>query len=102
MYKRIFTDSRVVPAPAEEIFALLADPVRHSEIDGSGTVQRVVSGSGPMQLGSKFKMAMKMIGFPYKTTSTVVEFEENRRIAWCHWGKNRCATNSSRWPRALE
>ena len=34
-------------------------------------------------------MAMKLYGFPYKITSTVVEFEENRRIAWCHWGKNR-------------
>ena len=89
MYKRIFTDSRVVPAPPEEIFALLADPTRHAEFDGSGTVQRVVTGSGPMQLGSQFKMAMKMYGFPYKTTSTAVEFEENRRIAWCHWGKNR-------------
>lgn len=89
MYKRVFTDSRIVPAPPEEIFAMLADPGRHSEIDGSGTVQKVVSGAGPMQLGSKFKMAMKMYGFPYKTTSTVVEFEENRRIAWCHWGKNR-------------
>lgn len=89
MYKRIFTDSRVVPAPAEEIFALLADPARHCEFDGSGTVRRVTSGSGPMQLGSKFKMAMKLYGVAYKITSTVVEFEENRRIAWCHWGKNR-------------
>jgi hypothetical protein len=30
-------------------------------------------------------MDMK-IGVPYKMTNTVVEFEENRRIAWQHFG----------------
>ena len=87
--ERIFTDSRVVPASPEEIFALLADPVLHCEFDGSGTVRRVVFGEGPMQLGSKFKIAMKHLGWPYKITNTVVEFEENRRIAWSHWGRHR-------------
>ncbi len=85
----IFTDNRIVPAPPEAIFSLLADPVRHCEFDGSGTVRRVVSGGGPMQLGSKFKIAMRHLGWPYKITNTVVEFEENRRIAWSHWGKHR-------------
>ena len=89
MSKRLFTDSRVVSAPPEEIFALLADPARHAEFDGSGMVQKVVSGGGPMQLGSKFKMAMKMGRFPYKVTSHVVEYEENRLIAWCHIMRNR-------------
>ena len=89
MTKRLFTASRVVPAAPEEIFALLADPARHVEMDGSGTVQRLVSGRGPMQLGSEFTMAMKAFGFPYRITSKVVEYEENRRIAWCHLGNNR-------------
>jgi hypothetical protein len=26
------------------------------------------------------------IGLPYKMTNTVVEFEENKRIAWRHFG----------------
>ncbi len=30
---------RVIPAPAEKIFDLLADPSRHREIDGSGSVR---------------------------------------------------------------
>jgi hypothetical protein len=30
-------------------------------------------------------MNMK-IGVPYKMTNTVVEFDENRRIAWQHFG----------------
>ena len=88
MSKRLFTAERVVPAAPEEIFALLADPARHVEIDGSGTVQRLVAGKGPMQLGSKFTMAMKAFGVPYRITSKVVEYEENRRIAWCHLVRN--------------
>ena len=89
MSKRLFTASRVVPAAPEEIFALLADPARHVEMDGSGTVQRLVAGRGPMQLGSEFTMAMKAFGLRYRMTSRVVEYEENRRIAWCHLVKNR-------------
>ena len=89
MSKRLFTASRVVPAAPEEIFALLADPARHVEMDGSGTVQRLVAGRGPMRLGSEFTMAMKAFGFRYRMTSEVVEYEENRRIAWCHLVRNR-------------
>lgn len=89
MSKRLFTASRVVPAAPEEIFALLADPARHVEIDGSGTVQRLLTDRGPMQLGSEFTMVMKVLGLLYRMTSKVVEYEENRRIAWCHLVKNR-------------
>ncbi len=42
-----------------------------------------------MQLGSKFTIAMKAYGFPYRVTSKVVEYEENRLIAWSHFIKNR-------------
>lgn len=72
---------RVIPAPPERIFALLADPAQHPAIDGSGTV-RVAKGSAEMlALGSKFGMSMRM-GIPYSTVNEVVEFEEDRRIAW--------------------
>ena len=75
---------RIIPALAARIFPLLTDPARHREIDGSGTVRDVKPGSAPteaLQLGSKFGMHMKM-GLPYSMESTVIEFEENRRIAW--------------------
>jgi uncharacterized protein YndB with AHSA1/START domain len=72
---------RVIPAPPEKIFDLLADPSRHREIDGSGTVRDAKGGSERLGLGSKFGMSMKM-GVPYSMTSTVIEFEQNRRIAW--------------------
>jgi uncharacterized protein YndB with AHSA1/START domain len=72
---------RVVPAPPERVFALLADPRRHREIDGSGTVRDPVGGPARLSLGAVFGMDMKA-GAGYRMRNTVVEFEENRRIAW--------------------
>ena len=72
---------RVVPAPPERIFDLLADPRRHKDIDGSGTLVQAVEGPERLSLGAVFGMDM-CIGAPYRMTNTVVEFEEGRRIAW--------------------
>ena len=72
---------RIIPAPPEKIFDLLADPARHREIDGSGTVRDAKSGSERLALGSTFGMSMKM-GIPYSMLNEVIDFEENRRIAW--------------------
>lgn len=80
--------SREIDAPPEAIFDLLADPRQHAVIDGSGSVRGVVSGPDRLELGSKFGMKMK-IGLPYRISSTVVEFDENERIAWAHFGKHR-------------
>jgi uncharacterized protein YndB with AHSA1/START domain len=81
---------RVVPAPADRIFALLADPRRHREFDGSGTVRDAVSGPERLSQGARFGMRMQL-GGPYQMTSTVVEFEEDRRIAWQPRPTNRLA-----------
>lgn len=75
------TVERVIAAPPERIFDLLADPSRHREIDGSGTVRDSKEGSTRLALGSKFGMSMKL-GIPYSMVSTVIEFDENRCIAW--------------------
>ncbi|MCW4353001.1 SRPBCC family protein [Hoyosella sp. YIM 151337] len=72
---------RLIPAPPEEIFALLADAAKHREFDGSGTVVGTRGDSRPLTLGTKFGMSMKM-GLPYSMANVVIEFEENRRIAW--------------------
>jgi len=72
---------RVVPAPPEAIFDLLADPGRHHDIDGSGAVVKAKQRSKRLALGTKFGMSMK-VGIPYSMVSTVVEFDEPRRIAW--------------------
>jgi uncharacterized protein YndB with AHSA1/START domain len=73
--------SRVIPATPEAVFALIADPHRHQEIDGSGTVRDASSVPDKLGLGASFGMSMKM-GVPYSMKSTVVEYEENRRLAW--------------------
>ena len=80
--------TRFVPAPAKEIFDLLADPRKHALIDGSGTIQEAVSGPDRLAKGAKFGMSMKK-GVPYRIKNTVEEFEEGRRIAWRHAGRHR-------------
>ncbi len=77
----VATVERLVNAPAAAIFDVLADPSRHHEIDGSGTVVRAPEGSQRLALGTVFGMSMKM-GIGYSMANTVIEFEENRRIAW--------------------
>ncbi len=72
---------RVIPAPPEAIFDLLADPAGHLRIDGSGSVQQSRSGGRRLGLGDRFGMDMKL-GVAYSTRNVVTEFEENRLIAW--------------------
>lgn len=73
---------RIIPAAPERIFDVLADPSRHPEIDGSGTVRAPAVGVPErLALGAKFQIAMKL-GVNYSMVNTVTEFEENRRIAW--------------------
>ncbi len=86
MSSLLVSRTAVVDAPAAEIFNLLADPSRHHEIDGSGTV-KAAQPEAPKRLsaGAKFGMSMKL-GAPYKITNTVIEFEEGKLIAWRHIG----------------
>jgi hypothetical protein len=74
--------NRVIKAPASTIFAIVADASRHPEIDGSGSVVKAKDGA-PEKLvqGSVFGMSMK-VGVPYTMSNTVIEFEQDRRIAW--------------------
>ncbi|MGB8195960.1 MAG: SRPBCC family protein [Acidimicrobiales bacterium] len=76
--------SKLIHAPASRIFDLLADPRQHVLLDGSGSVTSVKSGPERLALGSTFSMRMK-IGLGYVTRNRVIEFEENRRIAWHHF-----------------
>ncbi len=82
MEGNVLSVERIIPAPPEAIFALVADAARHPEIDGSGTVVAAKSGNPEhLAMGSKFGMGMKQ-GFKYNMVSTVIEFEQDRRIAW--------------------
>ncbi|MDQ1673651.1 MAG: hypothetical protein QOC98_2213 [Frankiaceae bacterium] len=84
---RTVSRSVVVHAAPEQIFALLAEPRRHPDFDGSGTVKAAVRGPQRLTLGARFGMRMR-IGLPYLIRNRVVEFEENRRIAWRHAGRH--------------
>jgi uncharacterized protein YndB with AHSA1/START domain len=80
--------STTIDAPPSAVFAILADPRQHQRIDGSGTVQGTVSGPERLALGSEFGMDMKM-GASYKIKNKVVEYDEDRLIAWRHMGQHR-------------
>jgi len=74
----------VVAAPVSVVFDLVADPRRHGELDGSGTVQATVSGPNRLALGDRFSVAMRLGSLPYRITSTVTAFEENALLEWRH------------------
>jgi hypothetical protein len=78
--------SRVINAPASAIFDLLANPRRHSELDGSTTVMKVKQAPERLTKGATFSMDMK-IHVPYFVKNTVCEFEEDKVIAWHHFAQ---------------
>lgn len=88
MANRNRTATTTTTAPPEVVFAILTDPAQHPRIDGSGTVKASRGGSQRLELGSTFGMDMKM-GADYKIGNTVVEFEQDRLIAWRHKGLHR-------------
>ena len=92
--ERVLSVERLIHAPAEAIFAVLTDPSKHCEIDGSGTLARLTTSNAPLTLGSTFSMRIK-VGVAYTVKNRVLEFEENRLITWAHW-------QGQRWSYTLE
>lgn len=78
-----------VEAPADELFALLANPHRHHEADGSGTVRPEVIGPRELLLGDRFTVSMKLGPVPYRITSAVTALEPGRVVEWQHPGGHR-------------
>jgi uncharacterized protein YndB with AHSA1/START domain len=72
-----------IDSPPAKIFDLISNPRAHYLFDGSGTVKNAVSGPERLFLGATFSMSMK-IKVPYRIKNTVVAFEENKKISWCH------------------
>ena len=73
-----------VDAPAADLYEMAADPRRHHELDGSGTVGDNITVPDALLLGSKFSTKMKMYGFPYRITSTVTALQPNEVFEWRH------------------
>ncbi|MEH3140949.1 MAG: SRPBCC family protein [Mycobacterium kyogaense] len=82
---RTVSRSVQVSAPAADIFALLVDPHRHHEVDGSGTVRDTqVKGPHRLQQGDKFTVGMKQFGVPYAITSTATAVQDDHVVEWQH------------------
>lgn len=73
-----------VAAPVAALYALAADPRRHHELDGSGTVRDTVKAPAEVVVGSKFSTNMKMYGVPYRIRSTVTALTPDRVVEWRH------------------
>ena len=74
--------TRVIDAPAAEIFALLADPSRHAETDNSGMVVSADTDAKLEKVGDIFVMNMTKEDGDYQTRNEVFAFQENKVIGW--------------------
>ena len=78
----------IVDATPAEVFDFLRRPRNHPIISGDESVRGNVSGPELLGPDSTFRMSMHVVA-PYRVSSKVVEFDENRVIAWCHFGGHR-------------
>ncbi len=85
----VIARSIMISASPAAVFDVIANPRRHSQFDGSGTVADTIAGPERLTLGAEFSVSMTLFDVPYEVTNTVVEYEENRRIAWAHPGRHR-------------
>lgn len=94
MTERIET-SRLIAAPAAEVFAVLCDPQGHVAIDSSGMLQDA-TGDPVRAAGDSFVVHMdreSLNDFPelgrYDVTVTIRDFEADRLISWTILGQVR-------------
>jgi uncharacterized protein YndB with AHSA1/START domain len=74
-----------IGAPAEAVFAVLADPPRHVDIDGTGWVEAVLDEERLTAAGQVFRVRMYHQQHPdgnYQVDNLVVAFEPPSVIAW--------------------
>jgi Polyketide cyclase / dehydrase and lipid transport len=79
------TASTTIEAAPEAVFAVLADPSAHADIDGTGWVRESLDGDRITAAGQVFRMAMYHENHPdkdYKMANRVEVFDKPRAIAW--------------------
>ncbi|GLZ46129.1 polyketide cyclase [Actinomycetospora sp. NBRC 106375] len=75
--------SDTLDAPVERVFALLADPDRHPDLDGSGTVRASHTHLAITEVGDVFVMEMEHPARGhYRVENHVVRYEPDRALAW--------------------
>jgi len=77
--------TRVIHAPAEVIFAVLADPASHAAIDGTGWVSETLDSKPLTAPGQIFRMSMYHPNHPdgtYQMANRVQVFDPPCTISW--------------------
>ena len=82
---RVVSAERIINAPRQQLFDIVATPALHSVIDGSGSVEEIIKGPERLSLGATFGAAMHL-GVGYKVTNTVLTFVDGEAISWRHGG----------------
>jgi uncharacterized protein YndB with AHSA1/START domain len=75
----------IIDAPAEAVFAVLADPAKHAAIDGTGWVREPLDGQPLTAAGQVFRMAMYHANHPagnYQMANRVQVLDPPRAISW--------------------
>lgn len=75
----------IVAAPAEVVFAILADPSSHAAIDGTGWVQEAIDRERLTEVDQIFRMAMYHPNHPdggYRVANKVHVVDPPRTIGW--------------------
>lgn len=77
--------TRLIAAPAEAVFTVLADPSKHAAIDGTGWVCESLDGERLTVAGQVFRMAMYHPNHPdggYRMANLVLVFDPPHAISW--------------------
>ena len=78
------TVSRRIDASTSDVFDVLTNPHRHTELDGSGFVTGIDHGDRITATGQSFRMNMSgdHMGGEYQTDNVVTGYDPHRLVAW--------------------
>lgn len=85
MSDELMSQRTTIDAPAEAVFATLADPSTHEAIDGTGWVREALDPALLTESGQIFRVAMYHDNHPdghYEMANKVHAFDPNRAISW--------------------
>ncbi|BBY49729.1 activator of HSP90 ATPase [Mycolicibacterium arabiense] len=77
--------TRIVNAPVQAVFEVLAEPANHAAIDGTGWVRESLDGKPLQEKDQIFRIAMYHDNLPeghYEMANRVFAFEPSTTIAW--------------------
>jgi uncharacterized protein YndB with AHSA1/START domain len=85
MAEENISSTKVINAPAEAVFRILADPSTHAAIDGTGWVRESVDGQRLTREGQIFRVAMYHDNHPnknYEMANQILEYSPPHTISW--------------------